>query len=143
MNQYALQNQAFFKEIYLTKHNIIMHKLLIILTLSMAACNNSAEISEPSSQTITVATSRGFSLPSGYAIVEQSDCGYFIRLSSAERATVGTIREVAESLSGKFDRVDLCLDIAHERGDEYLSIIDGKVFDYANNNIYSLNTISK
>lgn len=100
-----------------------MHKLLIILTLSMAACNNSAEISEPSSQTITVATSRGFSLPSGYAIVEQS--------------------EVAESLSGKFDRVDLCLDIAHERGDEYLSIIDGKVFDYANNNIYSLNTISK
>lgn len=120
-----------------------MHKLLIILTLSMAACNHSAEISKPSPQPVTLASSRGFSLPSGYAVVEQSADGYFIRLSSAERASVATIRELAESLSGKFDRVDLCLDVAHERGDEYLSIIDGKVFDYANNNIYSLNTTSK
>lgn len=63
-----------------------MHKLFIILTLSLAACAN----------------------------------------------TVGDLLRFFNSV-----------DVAYERGDEYLAIIDGKVYDYENNRIYSLNFISK
>ncbi len=119
-----------------------MHKLLIILTLALATCGNPANIGKfaPAS---TTAQSDCSSLPAGFTIVEQSSDGYFIRLASAERASSSIICTLAGSLSGTFDRVDLCLDVAHERGDEYLSIIDGKVYDYENNNIYSLNAILK
>lgn len=121
-----------------------MHKLFIILTLSLAACGKSPDTatSAPIFATAAAPTLRS-SLPAGFSVVEQSPEDYFIRLASAERASSDTIRELAESLSGKFDRVDLCLDVAHERGDEYLSIIDGMIYDYENNNIYSLNTTLK
>lgn len=114
------------------------------MAFSLAACGNSADMttSAPTFATASAAT-HSSSLPAGFMVVEQSSDGYFIRLASAERASSGTIRELADSLSGTFDRVDLCLDVAHERGDEYLAIIDGKVYDYENNRIYSLNSISK
>lgn len=118
-----------------------MHKLFIPLTLLLAACSNSAEMADITTATIESATATApslSSLPAGFTVVEQSSEGYFIRLSSAERASSGTIRELADSLSGSFDRVDLCLDVAHERGDEYLAIIDGKVYDYENNRIYPI-----
>lgn len=113
-----------------------MHKLFFILFLSLAACGKTADNAptEPSSPTATAPSSLS-AMPAGFTVVERSSDGYFIRLSSAERASSATILELADSLSGKFDRVDLCLDVAHERGDEYLSIIDGKVYDYENNRI--------
>lgn len=121
-----------------------MHKLFIILTLTLAACGKTADTPTFAPTFATVAhPSPLTSLPPGFTVVEQSPNGYFIRLASAEHASSGTIRELATSLTGSFDRVDLCLDVAHERGDEYLSILDGKVYDYENNRIYSLNTISK
>lgn len=121
-----------------------MHKLFIILTLSLGACGKTADTATSAPAFATVATPyHSTSLPAGFSVVEQSSNGYFIRLASAERASSGTIRELADSLSGSFDRVDLCLDVAHERGDEYLAIIDGKVYDYEKNRIYSLNSISE
>lgn len=121
-----------------------MHKLFILMTLSLAACSNTTDTATSASTfTTSAAHSNHSSLPVGFTVVEQSSDGYFIRLASAERASSGTIRELADSLSSSFDRVDLCLDVAHERGDEYLAIIDGKVYDYENNRIYSLNFISK
>lgn len=121
-----------------------MHKLFILMALSLAACGKTTDTATfASTFTMSAAHSNHSSLPAGFTVVEQSSDGYFIRLASAERASSGTIRELADSLSGSFDRVDLCLDVAHERGDEYLAIIDGKVYDYENNRIYSLNSISK
>lgn len=112
-----------------------MHKLFIILAFSLAACVNSVDNAKlsPEKEYQTLA------LPAGYTVVEQSPHGYFIRLASAERASSGTIRELAVELSDKFDRIDLCLDVAHERGDEYTSIIGYQVFDHENDNIYTLN----
>lgn len=113
-----------------------MHKLFFILALALAACENTADTTE--SPTGSVPGIEVTSLPVGFTVVEQSSDGYFIRLASAERASFGTIRKLADYLSGSFDRIDLCLDGAHERGDEYIAIIDGKVFDYENNSIYSI-----
>ncbi len=119
-----------------------MHKLFIILAFSLAACGNSADTTKPTQATAVTSRqavpSQYPSLPAGFTVVEQSLDGYFIRLASVERASSSTIRELADSLSCKFDRVDLCLSFAHERGDEYLSIIDDKVYDYKNNSIYSI-----
>lgn len=121
-----------------------MHKLSILMALTLAACGKSTDTPTSAPTFATVAAqSNQSSLPAGFTVVEHSSEGYFIRLASAERASSGTIRELADCLSGSFDRVDLCLDVAHERGDEYLAIIDGKVYDYENNHIYSLNSISK
>lgn len=121
-----------------------MHKLFILMALTLAACGKTTDTATSAPTFATAAAqSHQYSLPAGFTVVEQSSVGYFIRLASAERASSGTIRELADSLSGSFDRVDLCLDVAHERGDEYLAIIDGKVYDYENNRIYSLNSISK
>lgn len=82
-------------------------------------------------------------IPAGFSVIEQQPDGFFIRLASAERANQSTIRTLADTFAGKFDRVDLCLDVAHERGDEYASIIGYQVFDHENDNIYSLNSISE
>lgn len=121
-----------------------MHKLFIIMTLTLVACGRTTDTATPAPTFAPAeATSSSSSLPAGFTIVEQSSDGCFIRLASAERASSGTIRELAGSLSDYFARVDLCLDVAHERGDEYLAIIDGKVYDYENNRIYSLYSISK
>lgn len=121
-----------------------MHKLFILMALTLAACGKTTDTATSAPNFATAAAqSHQSSLPVGFTVVEQSSEGYFIRLASAERASSSTIRELADSLSGSFDRVDLCLDVAHERGDEYLAIIDGKVYDYENNRIYSLNSISK
>lgn len=57
---------------------------------------------------------------------------------SAERVGASEIKATADSLSGQFDHIDFCVDIAHERGDEYLSIIGNKVYDYSADNIYLL-----
>lgn len=121
-----------------------MHKLFILMVLTLVSCGKTADTATSAPVLSTAAVpSHHSSLPAGFTVVEQSSNSYFIRLASAERASSGTIRELADSLSGSFDRVDLCLDVAHERGDEYLSIIDGKVYDYEINCIYSLNSISK
>lgn len=71
-------------------------------------------------------------------IVEQQPDGYFVRLATAERAEYCTIRAIAAALAGQYDRIDLCTDVAHERGDEYASIIDGKLYDFTNDKITTL-----
>ncbi len=114
-----------------------MRKLFILMALAMAACSNPADIAK-SVPASAVATTASPAMPAGFTIVELSPDGYFIRLASAERASGNTLRNLADSFAGSFDRIDLCLDTARERGDEYLAIIDGKVYDYENNLIYYL-----
>lgn len=115
-----------------------MHKFLLILTLSLAACSHRADDSQPSASEPTAVTA-----PAGFSVVEQSPRGYFIRLASAERVDISTIRTVAASLSSSFDRIDFCIDAAHERGDEYASVIGGNLFDYENDNIYTIKSVVK
>lgn len=115
-----------------------MHKFFLILTLSLAACSHRTDDSQPSTSEPTFA-----SAPAGFSVVEQSPRGYFIRLASAERVDASTIRRVAASFSSSYDRIDFCLDSAHERGDEYASVIDGQVFDYENDNIYTIKSVVK
>lgn len=115
-----------------------MHKFLLILTLSLAACSHRADDSQPSASEPTAVTA-----PDGFSVVEQSPRGYFIRLASAERVDISTIRTVAASLSSSFDRIDFCIDAAHERGDEYASVIGGNLFDYENDNIYTIKSVVK
>lgn len=120
-----------------------MHKSIILITLMLAACGNSADISPKSIVREPAANVLLAQIPGGFSVVEQSPSGYFVRLTSPERASTSQLRALDESLSGTFDRIDLCLDVAHERGDEYAAIIDGKVYDYVNNRIFTLNGISK
>ena len=116
-----------------------MHKLFLSLALFLAACSDSAERTAPAAGSVATCSN----LPAGLSVIEQSPNGYFIRLASAERVPASVIKATADSIGSEFDRIDFCLDVAHERGDEYTSIIGDQVFDHENDNIYSLNTISK
>lgn len=119
----------------------MVHKLSILLAIALVGCSQTNERTYSTAQPQAVAAH--VSTPDGFSVIEQQPDGYFIRLASAERASAATIRELADTYRGKFDRVDLCLDVAHERGDEYTSIIGNQVFDHENDNIYSLNPASK
>lgn len=119
----------------------MLYKLSILIVLALVGCSQPAK--RPESSTQSQASVVSVSIPAGFSLIEQQPDGYFIRLASAERASRSTIRTLADTFHGKFDRVDLCLDVAHERGDEYTSIIGYQVFDHENDNIYSLNPVSK
>ena len=113
------------------------NKLSILLALMLVGCK---QLNEHPGQSMTPQSAvLSVSVPAGFSVVEQHPDGYFIRLASAERAPSATIHSLASSFNGKFDRVDLCLDDAHERGDEYVSIIGNQVFDHENDTIYSAN----
>lgn len=114
----------------------MLHKLSILFALTIVGCSQSAE--RPSSTTTSQAAIISVQLPAGFSVIEQQPDGYFIRLASTERASSATIRALAATFNDTFDRVDLCLDVARERGDEYASIIDSQVFDHENDIIYSL-----
>lgn len=117
------------------------HKLSILAALALVSCAQPSGSSIEPSQSI--ASVEASSVPAGFTVIEQHPAGYFIRLSSPERTDRSALRTLADALAGKFDRIDLCTDVAHERGDEYVSIIGYQVFDHENDNIYSLNTVSK
>lgn len=116
----------------------MLNKLTILFLLAAVGCTTSGEHKEASTATKTTATVSTETLPEGFTVIEKHPLGYFIRVASSERATKGTIQTIATSLAGKFDRIDLCTVIAHERGDEYASIIDGKFYDYVNDQITAL-----
>lgn len=112
------------------------YKLSILFALAFMSCGQSSKLTDSvTTPTAAVVTD---SIPAGFSVVEKQPDGYFIRLSSAERATPSAIRSLVDTFSGKFDRIDLCLDVAHERGDEYASIIGSQLFDYENDNIYTI-----
>lgn len=109
--------------------------IVFIFLLLLAACAGGQQReSSPCPETVCEA----ISIPAGFSVVERNADGNFIRVSSPERVSVGALHALAEALSGAYERIDVCLDAAHERGDEYLSIIAGKVYDYENDNIYPL-----
>ena len=112
------------------------YKLSILFALAFMSCGQSSKLTD--SVTTPMAAVVTDSIPAGFSVVEKQPDGYFIRLSSAERATPSAIRSLVDTFSGKFDRIDLCLDVAHERGDEYASIIGSQLFDYENDNIYTI-----
>ncbi len=114
----------------------MVHKLSILLAFAFVGCSQADNHSEMTAQPQAAVISTP--IPAGFSVIEQQPDGYFIRLASAERASAATIRSLADTFNGKFDRVDLCLDVAHDRGDEYASIIGYQVFDHENDNIYSL-----
>ena len=116
-----------------------MHKLFLSLALFLAACSDTSERTAPAAGSVSSCSNP----PAGLSVIEQSPNGYFIRLASAEHVTASVIKATADSIGSEFDRIDFCLDVAHERGDEYTSIIGDQVFDHENDNIYSLNSISK
>lgn len=112
-------------------------KLLIIFALTCSACSSSPEYTAP--EVVSQSdTTQSFSLPDGFNIVEAHPDGYFVRLSSAIKADRSDLVKLAECFSTRFDRIDLCLDSAHERGDEYTSIMGRQVYDYVKDEIYTL-----
>lgn len=113
-----------------------MHKLFLSLALFLAACSDSAERTAPAAGSVASCSN----LPAGLSVIEQSPNGYFIRLASAERVSASEIKATGEALSGQFDRIDFCVDIAHERGDEYLSIIGNTVYDHSADEISDINS---
>lgn len=116
-----------------------MNKIAILFTLALMGCSHAPrEQKEKTVTAETVAIVQTTALPEGVKIVEQQPDGYFVRVATAERAEDCTIRAIATALAGRYDRIDLCTDVAHERGDEYASIIDGKLYDYANDQITAL-----
>ena len=115
-----------------------MYKQFLIISLTLASCSHSDHVADHTPATVSAPTVHHLCMPPGFTVIEQSPDNFFIRLSSAERASSTTISQLSDSLSGTFGRIDLCLNFAQERGDEYASIIGSQVFDYQINNIYSL-----
>lgn len=76
-------------------------------------------------------------LPPGITIMEQHPTGNYIRLTAVNRPDSVTLALLSRTLS-YFTRIDLCHLHSHARGDEYLSIIAGKVYDYETDSIYNL-----
>lgn len=113
----------------------MINKFIICLALVLSGCSTQSPRTYNDSQGSVVP---GIILPLGLSVVEKHPNGFFIRLSSASRLSDNEIKALVDSLNFSFDRIDLCLDVAHERGDEYTSIIGYKVFDHENDNIYSL-----
>lgn len=116
-----------------------MSKLLIPIALALAVCACSSNLADTANHSALDLAS----VPAGLTIVEESPEGYFIRLSSKERVSSAMIMLLSDSLSSRFERIDLCLDDAHERDDVYISINDGNVFDYENNLVYPLITMPR
>lgn len=115
------------------------NKLIIPFFAALFGCSGTVGHSVDSD--LRGSTSTPVVLPAGFSVVESHPEGYFIRISSVRRADATIIRELAGMFDGRFDRVDLCLDVAHERGDEYVSIIGSQVFDYDNDQILSLDKL--
>lgn len=113
-----------------------MHKLFLSLALFLAACSDSAERTAPAAGSVASCSN----LPAGLSVIEQSPNGYFIRLASAERVPASVIKATADSIGSEFDRIDFCLDVAHERGDEYLSIIGNTVYNHSADEISDINS---
>lgn len=116
----------------------MLHKLTILIAVALAGCTQSVEHDSAQPMPAPKAVVDPATIPAEFSIIEQHPKGYFIRVASPVRASVGSIQKVASALGSKFDRVDLCTFSAHERGDEYASIIDGKLYDYENDKILSL-----
>ena len=112
------------------------NKLFILLMSTFFGCAQPSDTLSHSSDGLS-----SVSLPAGFSVFEQHPDGFYIRLTSAQRATPAIIRSIADTLADKFDRIDLCLDVADERGDEYASIIGSQVFDYDNDRILSLDKL--
>ncbi len=112
------------------------NKLLILLMCTLFGCARPSDTLSHSSDGVS-----SVSIPVGFSVIEHHPDGFYIRLTSAQRATPAIIRSIADTLADKFDRIDLCLDVAHERGDEYASIIGSQVFDYDNDRILSLDKL--
>lgn len=68
-----------------------MHKSIILITLMLAACGNSADISPKSIVREPAANVLLAQIPAGFSVVEQSPSGYFVRLTSPERASTKVI----------------------------------------------------
>ena len=71
------------------------YKLSILIALAFISCGQPSKITD----SVVVPTSAvvADSIPAGFSIVEKQPDGYFIRLSSAERATPSAIRSIADT----------------------------------------------
>lgn len=105
---------------------------LILLSLVLCACS---QVNREPATTKPIEVVETIAIPQGFTIIEQNPNGYFIRIASAHMATNCEIRMLAETLIGDFDRVDLCVDFASDRGEEYGAIIGSQYFDYINDEI--------
>lgn len=112
------------------------NKLFILLMSTLFGCARPSDTLSHSSDGVS-----SVSIPVGFSVIEQHPDGFYIRLTSAQRATPTIIRSIADTLVDRFDRIDLCIDGAHELGDEYASIIGTQLFDYENDEIKHLDNL--
>ncbi|MEE0978647.1 MAG: hypothetical protein UH625_04480 [Muribaculaceae bacterium] len=106
----------------------------ILLLLTLTGCT----AGEPRQNPISVEVDAIESLPEGFTLVEVQSEGLFLRIASSEHASDRMIRTIATRFAQQVDRIDFCLDSAHERGDEYASIIGDMFYDYENDKITTL-----
>lgn len=110
-----------------------MHKLFKFFSVLFASCSSSgSQSTEVSSEPDSFVDIPGIS------IVEQSSKGLFIRLSSPGELSAADVKAIVKYYNGRFDRIDLCVDDAKDRGEEYLSVSESTVFDYRSNTIVKL-----
>lgn len=60
-----------------------------------------------------------------------------IRIYASKKATKSQIKEIANALS-EYDRIDLCTESKHERGDEYGAIMGKTYINYLTGEISEL-----
>lgn len=111
---------------------------LSLLSLVLCACS---QVNREPATSMANEAIESVALPQGFTIVEQNPNGFFIRIASAHMATNSEIRVLANTLIGNFDRVDLCVDFASDRGEEYGAIIGSQYFDYIDDEIYQISTL--
>ncbi len=115
--------------------------LTIILVLALMGCTSSPMQPKPTASAEPVSMAQTLSLPAGFSVIEQQPDGYFIRVASSSTAPLVDVRAVADAVGTRYDRIDFCTAGEYGRGDEYLSVIGRTVYDYANDEIFSLDNV--
>lgn len=114
--------------------------LTIILALVLMGCTSSPMRQNPTASA-AVPVAQTLSLPAGFSVIEQQPDGYFIRVASSSTASLVDMQAVADAVGSRYDRIDFCVAGENDRGDEYLSVIGRTVYDYANDEIFSLDNV--
>lgn len=76
--------------------------------------------------------------PCAFTVVEESPAGLFVRLASPERLSRAQLLDAVASFSPRFDRIDFCLADSTARGQEYITVMCGVVFDHDADQCYSI-----
>lgn len=112
-------------------------KFSILFALAFMSCAQHSQTATSPANPGPLSSAHYAILPDGFRVLTYTP-GSAIGIVSSARASQSSIRSIASALSGEYSRIDLYIYGETDRGLEYASIIDGKLYDYDNDMISSI-----